>query len=132
MCKFLYRETPSSDNSVSSKSTEKILQDKDEENIKLRKIWNSKGVQDGLSNDIFYLLDKKASDNEKVEYICHCIPGNSFNYLPKQYKERGCMNESCQQYWLEKYSFLCYSKSCDHIFYLSCVLFPDRPASGFY
>ena len=37
MCKFLYRETPSSDNSVSSKSTEKILQDKDEENIKLRK-----------------------------------------------------------------------------------------------
>ena len=44
MCKFLYRETTSSDNSVSSKSTEKILQDRDEENIKLRKIWNSKGV----------------------------------------------------------------------------------------
>ena len=82
--KFLIRKTTSSDDSVSSKSTEKISQDKDEENINVSTNWNNEGVEeDGLSNDIFYLLDKKPSDNEKFECIRQRIPGNSFNYAAK-------------------------------------------------
>ena len=72
------KKTTSSDNSISSKNTEKIWHDKDEENIKVE--------EDGSSNDIFYLLDKSPSDNEKFECIpCH-IPDNSFNNLAQQYK----------------------------------------------
>ena len=54
----------SCENSVSSKSTEKISQNKDEENINLSTIWNKEGVKDGLSTDMLYLSDKKkTSDN---------------------------------------------------------------------
>ena len=55
----------SCENSVSLKSTEKISQNKDEENINLGTIWNNEGVKDGLSTDILYLSDKKkkTSDN---------------------------------------------------------------------
>ena len=82
ICKLLERKTTSSDNSVFLKNTEKICQ---EENINAST--NNEGVgEDGLSNDIFYLLDKNPSDNEKFEYICHFIPDNSFNYLAKQWK----------------------------------------------
>ena len=58
--KFLKRKTTSSDNSVSSKSTEKISWDKDEENINISTNWNNEEVDEhGLNNDIFHLLDKK-------------------------------------------------------------------------
>ena len=47
----------------------------------------------------------------------------------KQYKDSrrksGFMNRSCRRDWLEKWSFLCYSKSCDEVFCLAYVLFPD-------
>ena len=70
--KFLKRKTISSGDSVSAKSTEKISWYKDEENINVSTNWNNEGVEeDGLSNGIFYLLDKKPSDNEKLEYIRH-------------------------------------------------------------
>ena len=86
--RFLKRKTTSSDDSLSSKSTEKISWDKDEENINICTNWNNKGVEeDGLINGIFYLLDKKPSDNEKFECIRHRIPHNSFNHLVKQYKD---------------------------------------------
>ena len=70
--KSLKRKTTSSDDSVSSKSAGKISWDKDKENINVSTNWNNKGVEeDGLSNDIFYLLDKKLSDNEKFQCIRH-------------------------------------------------------------
>ena len=83
----MQKKTTSSDNSISSKNTEKIWQDKDEENINVRINWDNEGVEeDGSSNDIFYLLDKSPSDNEKFECIHYHIPDNSFNYLAKQCK----------------------------------------------
>ena len=67
------------------------------------------------------------SDNEKFECIRHRIPDKSFNYTPKQYKDsrRKSGFISCRRDWLEKLSFLCYSKICDGVFCLACVLFPD-------
>ena len=53
----------SCENSVSSKSTEKISQNKDEENINLSTIWNKEGVKDGLSTDMLYLSDKKKTSD---------------------------------------------------------------------
>ena len=54
ICKLLERKTTSSDNSAFLKNTEKICQ---EENINAST--NNEGVEeDGLSNDIFYLLDQ--------------------------------------------------------------------------
>ena len=68
--KLLKRKTASSDDSISSKTTEQISQGKDEENINVSRNRNNEGVEtDGLSNDIFYLLDRKPSDNEKFAYI---------------------------------------------------------------
>ena len=59
--KFLKRKTTNSDDSVSSKSTEKISHDKDEQNVNVSTNWNNEWIEeDGLSNEIFYLLDKKA------------------------------------------------------------------------
>ena len=53
--KFLKRKTTSSDDSVSSKSSERIWCDKDVENINFRTNWNNEGVEeDRLSNGIFY------------------------------------------------------------------------------
>ena len=50
------------DASVSSKSSETISPEKVEENINVSTNWNNNGVkEDGLSNDIFYLLEKKTS-----------------------------------------------------------------------
>ena len=102
ICKFLKRKTASSDNSVSSKSIEKIPQDKDEENINVTTNWNNEEVEeDGLSNDIYHLLDKQPSNNEKFECIRHRMPDNSFNYLAKQYKDSrrksGFMNPLCRR-----------------------------------
>ena len=58
-CKFLKRKNTSIDDSVSSKSTKNILWDRDKENINVSTNWNNEGVEeDGLSNEIFYLLDK--------------------------------------------------------------------------
>ena len=86
--KFLKRKTTSSDDSVCSKITEKILQNKDEENINVSANSNNKGVEEGgISNDIFYLLDEKLSDNYKFECIRHRVPDNSFNYPAKQYED---------------------------------------------
>ena len=101
-CKFLKRKNTSIDDSVSSKSTKNILWDRDKENINVSTNWNNEGVEeDGLSNDIFYLLDKKPSDNEKFERIRHRIPDNFFNYLAKQYensrRKSGFMNRSCRR-----------------------------------
>ena len=60
--KLLKRKTTSSDDSISSKTTEQISQGKDEENINVSGNRNNEGVEtDGLSNDIFYLLDRKPS-----------------------------------------------------------------------
>ena len=85
ICKFLKRKTTSSDESVSAKSTEKISQDKDKENINVITSCNNEGIEkDGLSNDIFYLLEKKLPDNKKFECVRHRIPDNSFNYPAKQ------------------------------------------------
>ena len=65
ICKFLKRKTTSSDDLVSSRSSKKISQDKDEEHINVSTTWNNEGVDEGgLRNGIFYLLDKKPSDNE--------------------------------------------------------------------
>ena len=99
--KFPKRKTTSSDNSVSSKSTEKISWDKDEENINISTNWNNEEVDEhGLNNDIFHLLDKKPSDNEEFECIRHHIPDNFFNYPAKQNKDSqrhsGFMNQSCR------------------------------------
>ena len=73
------------------------------------------------------MLERKPSDNKEFECIRHRIPDNSFNYPAKQYKDSrrksGFMNRSCQQDWSEKWSFLCYSKSCDGV--VCRVLFPD-------
>ena len=53
--KFPKRKTTSSDDSVSSKSSERIWWDKDVENINFRTNWNNEGVEeDRLSNGIFY------------------------------------------------------------------------------
>ena len=75
------------------------------------------------------MLDKKPSENEKFECIRQRIPDNSFNYPAKQYKDSrrksGFMNRSCRRDWIEKLSFLCYSKSCDDVFYLAYILFPN-------
>ena len=99
---FLRRKTTSSDGSVSSKSTEKISWDKDKKNINVSTNWNNEVVEeDGLSNHIFYLLDKKPSDNEEFKCIRHPFPDNSFNHPAKQYKDSrrklGFMNRSCRQ-----------------------------------
>ena len=79
---------------------------------------------------VLYLLDKKPSDNEKIECIRHHIPDNSVTYLAKQYKDSqrkwGFMSQSCRQDWLEKWSFLCYSKSWDGVFCLACVFFTNN------
>ena len=45
ICKFLKRKTASSDESVSSKSTEKISQDKDKENINVITSCNNDGIE---------------------------------------------------------------------------------------
>ena len=53
--KFPKRKTTSSDDSVSSKSSERIWWDKDIENINFSTNWNNEGVEeDRLSNGIFY------------------------------------------------------------------------------
>ena len=58
--KFLKRKTTSTDDSLSSKSTEKISWDKDEENINICTNWNNKGVEeDGLINGIFLLVKQE-------------------------------------------------------------------------
>ena len=60
--KLLKRKTTSSDDSISSKTTEQISQGKDEESINVSRNRNNEGVEtDGLRNDIFYLLDRKPS-----------------------------------------------------------------------
>ena len=57
---FLKIKTTSIEDSISSKSTENILQDKDEENVNVRRNWNKKGLkQNVLRNEILYLLEKK-------------------------------------------------------------------------
>ena len=63
--KFLKRKTTSCYASVSSKSTEKVSWDKDEENINVITNCNNKGVEeDGSGNLILNLLDKTPSDND--------------------------------------------------------------------
>ena len=57
---FLKIKATSIEDSISSKSTENILQDKDEENVNVRRNWNKKGLkQNVLRNEILYLLEKK-------------------------------------------------------------------------
>ena len=105
--KFLKRRTTSSDDSVSSKSSERIWWDKDVENVNFSTNWNNEGVEENrLSNGIFQLLDKKLSHSEKFVCIRHCIPDNSFNFLAKQYRDSqinpGFMSRSCRRDLLEK------------------------------
>ena len=88
ICWFLKIKTTSIEDSISSKSTENILQDKDEENVNARRNWNEKGLeQNVLRNETLYLLEKKSSDDEKFECVYHRMLDNSFNYPAKQYKD---------------------------------------------
>ena len=88
ICWFLKIKTTSIEDSISSKSTENILQDKDEENVNVKRNWNKKGLeQNVLRNETLYLLEKKSSDDEKFECVYHRILDSSFNYPAKQYKD---------------------------------------------
>ena len=88
ICWFLKIKTTSIEDSISSKSTENILQDKDEENVNVKRNWNKKGLeQNVLRNETLYLLEKKSSDDENFECVYHRILDNSFNYPAKQYKD---------------------------------------------
>ena len=59
ICEFLKGETIISDGSVSSKSTTDFVGQRGRKYKKVSTIWNNERVEDGLSNEIFYLLDKK-------------------------------------------------------------------------
>ena len=64
-----------------------------------------------------------------MELILHRIPSQTYRFPTRQFrdvrKRSGFTNRTCQKQWLEKYEFLSYSTSCDGLFCLACVLFPD-------
>ena len=90
---------------------------------------NSSSRNDWGIGDVYPLISTNINDSRKMELILHRIPSQTYRFPTRQFrdvrKRSGFTNRTCQKQWLEKYEFLSYSTSCDGLFCLACVLFPD-------
>lgn len=76
----------------------------------------------------------ETSDEEKSCLIANRVPGETFVFPARQYKDSrkkdGMMSRYCNRSWFESYQFLTYSKQDDGLFCLCCILFPVQAERG--
>ena len=86
---------------------------------------------------------KSASNLDIRDYIQNCrvdeikysliqtrVPEQSFQFPPKQYKDKrsstGFFQRFCNRQWFQTFDFISYSRIDDGLYCVACVLFPDR------